>query len=97
MSCACRCDHCNLQTCTKKIYTDNPDLLEAPDNFGRTPLMYCVLSDRLDCAKSLLKMKSDLHQVDKAGRSALHLAAHKVVQLETKFKILWLCSRTIIS
>ena len=40
--------------------------------------MYCVLSDRLDCAKLLIKMGCKLDQVDKAGRSALHLAAHKV-------------------
>nr|CAB3256533.1 inversin-like [Phallusia mammillata] len=61
----------------KKLLTANPDLLEAPDNFGRTALMYCVLADRLECAKLLLKMKCKLDQVDKAGRSALHLAAHK--------------------
>ncbi|CAK8671687.1 uncharacterized protein LOC143465350 isoform X2 [Clavelina lepadiformis] len=61
----------------KKLLTAYPDLLEAPDNFGRTPLMYCVLSDRLECAKLLLKLKCKLDQVDKAGRSALHLAAHK--------------------
>jgi len=50
-------------------YLENADLLETPDNFGRTPLMYCVLSDRLDCAKLLIKMKANLHHVDKAGRS----------------------------
>ena len=61
------------------FYLENTDLLETPDNFGRTPLMYCVLSDRLDCAKLLIKMKANLHHVDKAGRSALHLAAHKVI------------------
>ena len=41
--------------------------------------MYCVLSDRVECAKLLLKMRCKLDQVDKAGRSALHLAAHKVL------------------
>lgn len=65
--------------CPSFCFSAHPDLLEAPDNFGRTPLMYCVLADRLDCAKLLLKMKCNLDQVDKAGRSALHLAAHKVI------------------
>ena len=62
------------------LFLEKPELLESPDNFGRTPLMYCVLSDRLDCAKLLIKMKANLHYVDKAGRSALHLAAHKVTE-----------------
>jgi len=61
----------------KKITTSNREVLEERDNFGRTPLMYCVLSDRLDCAKSLIKMGCQLNSIDKAGRSALHLAAHK--------------------
>lgn len=61
------------------LFTGHDDVLEERDNFGRTPLMYCVLSDRLDCAKLLIKMGCKLDQVDKAGRSALHLAAHKVI------------------
>ncbi|XP_077966605.1 uncharacterized protein LOC120341845 isoform X2 [Styela clava] len=61
----------------KKIVSANPELLDTADNFGRTPLMYCVLADRLDCAKFLINMGCNLDQVDNAGRSAIHSAAHK--------------------
>ena len=73
------------------VFAANKDLLEATDNFGRTPLMYCVLSDRLDCAKLLIKMGCQLDQVDKAGRSALHLAAHKVSLFSAAQ---WLCFKS---
>lgn len=61
----------------KKIITGNKELLDTADHFGRTPLMYCVLADRLDCAKYLINMGCNLDQVDNAGRSATHSAAHK--------------------
>lgn len=41
--------------------------------------MYCLLADRLDCAKYLIKMGCKLDQVDNAGRTGVHLAAHKVI------------------
>lgn len=60
------------------MFSGNKELLDTADNFGRTPLMYCVLADRLDCAKFLISMGCKLDQVDNAGRSATHSAAHKV-------------------
>ncbi|KAH3749161.1 hypothetical protein DPMN_183652 [Dreissena polymorpha] len=53
-------------------------LLDAGDQFGRTPLMFCVLADRLECAELLLKAGAQTNMKDKGGRTALHWAAHKV-------------------
>ena len=48
------------------------------DKFGRSPLMYCVLSDRLECAELIIKAGADVNKKDIGGRTALHWAAHKV-------------------
>lgn len=48
------------------------------DQFGRTPLIYCVLADRVDCAEALLKAGCVIDQPDETGRTALLWAAHKV-------------------
>ena len=53
--------------------------LDTGDQFGRNPLMYCVLADRLECAELLLKAGSQVNFRDKGGRTPLHWAAHKVV------------------
>lgn len=53
--------------------------VDAGDQFGRTPLMYCVLADRLDCAEVLLKAGAQVNFRDKGGRTALHWSAHKVL------------------
>ncbi|KAL6090052.1 hypothetical protein STEG23_031853, partial [Scotinomys teguina] len=55
----------------------NPALKDKEDQFGRTPLMYCVLADRLDCADALLKAGADINKTDHSRRTALHLAAQK--------------------
>ncbi|XP_077160733.1 inversin isoform X2 [Paroedura picta] len=60
-----------------KQIAGNPDLKDKEDQFGRTPLMYCVLADRLDCAEALLKTGIDVNKVDHSQRTALHLAAQK--------------------
>ena len=52
--------------------------LDTGDQFGRNPLMYCVLADRLECAELLLKAGSQVNFRDKGGRTPLHWAAHKV-------------------
>ena len=60
------------------ILTGNSALKDKVDQFGRTPLMYCVLADRLDCADTLLKAGADVNKTDHSQRTALHLAAQKV-------------------
>ncbi|XP_041648854.1 inversin isoform X2 [Cheilinus undulatus] len=59
-----------------KLITD-PSLRDCEDQFGRTPLMYCVLADRLDCAEILLKAGASVNKTDHSQRTALHLAAQK--------------------
>uniref|UniRef100_A0A3Q3LWY2 Inversin n=1 Tax=Mastacembelus armatus TaxID=205130 RepID=A0A3Q3LWY2_9TELE len=60
-----------------KIITMEPPLRDCEDQFGRTPLMYCVLADRLDCAEILLKAGASVNKTDHSQRTALHLAAQK--------------------
>eukprot|EP00066_Takifugu_rubripes_P014703 XP_011603969.1 PREDICTED: inversin isoform X2 [Takifugu rubripes] len=59
-----------------KLITE-PSLRDHEDQFGRTPLMYCVLADRLDCAEILLKAGASVNKTDHSQRAALHLAAQK--------------------
>ncbi|KAM6968064.1 inversin [Aplochiton taeniatus] len=60
-----------------KLITAEPSLRDCEDQFGRTPLMYCVLADRLDCAEALLKAGVSVNKADHSRRTALHLAAQK--------------------
>lgn len=59
----------------------DPSLRDHEDQFGRTPLMYCVLADRLDCAEILLKAGASVNKTDHSQRTALHLAAQKARKL----------------
>ncbi|XP_074052831.1 inversin [Macrotis lagotis] len=61
----------------QKLIAGNRDLKDKEDQFGRTPLMYCVLADRVDCADALLKAGADVNRADHSQRTALHLAAQK--------------------
>nr|XP_042127096.1 inversin isoform X4 [Peromyscus maniculatus bairdii] len=61
----------------QRLIAGNPALKDKEDQFGRTPLMYCVLADRLDCADALLKAGADINKTDHSRRTALHLAAQK--------------------
>uniref|UniRef100_A0A8C4KEM6 Inversin n=1 Tax=Dromaius novaehollandiae TaxID=8790 RepID=A0A8C4KEM6_DRONO len=61
----------------QKLIAENSELKDKEDQFGRTPLMYCVLADRLDCAEALLKAGADVNRADRSRRTALHLAAQK--------------------
>uniref|UniRef100_A0A2D4KKV9 Uncharacterized protein n=1 Tax=Micrurus paraensis TaxID=1970185 RepID=A0A2D4KKV9_9SAUR len=72
-----------------KQISGNPDLKDKEDQFGRTPLMYCILADRLDCAEVLLKTGTDVDKADHSQRTALHLAAQKILPIlatDTPFK-----------
>ncbi|KAM6909667.1 inversin [Xenentodon cancila] len=60
-----------------KLITAEPSLRDHEDQFGRTPLMYCVLADRLDCAEILLKAGASVNKADHSQRTALHLASQK--------------------
>nr|XP_057940442.1 inversin isoform X2 [Doryrhamphus excisus] len=60
-----------------KLITAEPAARDREDQFGRTPLMYCVLADRLDCAEILLKAGASVNKTDHSQRTALHLAAQK--------------------
>ena len=66
----CACPH---------VCAAEPSLRDHEDQFGRTPLMYCVLADRLDCAEILLKAGASVNKADHSQRTALHLAAQKVL------------------
>ncbi len=52
--------------------------IDAGDKFGRTPLMFCILGDRIECAELLMKAGADINKKDIGGRTSLHWAAHKV-------------------
>ncbi|XP_037532229.1 inversin [Nematolebias whitei] len=60
-----------------KLIAAEPSLKDHEDQFKRTPLMYCVLADRLCCAKVLLKAGASVNKTDQSQRTALHLAAQK--------------------
>ncbi|XP_006864807.1 PREDICTED: LOW QUALITY PROTEIN: inversin [Chrysochloris asiatica] len=60
-----------------RLLIGNSALKDKEDQFGRTPLMYCVLADRVDCADALLKAGADVNKTDHSQRTALHLAAQK--------------------
>ena len=51
--------------------------IDAGDKFGRTPLMFCILGDRIDCAEMLVKAGADVNCRDIGGRTALHWSANK--------------------
>ncbi|XP_016142116.1 inversin-like [Sinocyclocheilus grahami] len=61
----------------QRLITAESRLRDSEDQFGRTPLMYCVLADRLDCAEVLLKASAAVNKTDHSQRTALHLAAQK--------------------
>ena len=55
------------------------------DHTGRTPLIYSILVEQVDCFNLLLKHGADIEKPDSDGRTALHWAAyqgnHKLVKL----------------
>ena len=69
-----------IPKCIICIYASlaNSSSIDAVDKFNRTPLIYCVLGDRLDCAELLIREGAEVNHKDAGGRTPLHLAAHKV-------------------
>lgn len=59
-------------------FTASGQEIDHGDQFGRTPLMFTILADRLECAELLLRAGANVNCKDKGGRTALHWAAHKV-------------------
>lgn len=59
-------------------FTASGQEIDHGDQFGRTPLMFTILADRLECAELLLRAGANVNSKDKGGRTALHWAAHKV-------------------
>ena len=55
--------------------------VDSGDKFARTPLMYCVLGDRMECGEMLIKSGANVNHKDVGGRTALHWAAHKVINI----------------
>lgn len=73
--------------CVRFVFTAESRLRDSEDQFGRTPLMYCVLADRLDCAEVLLKAAAAVNKTDHSQRTALHLAAQKVTHTHTHLSV----------
>ncbi|XP_071941669.1 inversin-like isoform X2 [Antedon mediterranea] len=61
----------------QKLLAESAEHIDQGDQFGRTPLMFCVISDRSDCAEILIKNGAKVDCKDHGGRTALHWAAHK--------------------
>ncbi|XP_023221037.1 inversin-like isoform X1 [Centruroides sculpturatus] len=51
--------------------------LEVKDKFGKTPLIFSVIGNHVECAIILLKSGARVDNSDKCGQTALHWAAHK--------------------
>ncbi|XP_033107869.1 inversin-like isoform X2 [Anneissia japonica] len=61
----------------QKLLAESAEHIDQGDQFGRTPLMFCVLADRPDCAEILIRNGAKVDCKDHGGRTALHWAAHK--------------------
>lgn len=74
----------NRKKLQEAINTGSYDINET-DNMGRTPLIYSVLVEQMDCVILLLKSGANPDKPDGDGRTALHWAAyqgnHKLVKL----------------
>lgn len=62
---------------TKELLTQNPALLEARDNFQRTPLHWACRGVHLDLVKYLVERGADVNAVDINGIAALHSVASR--------------------
>ncbi len=77
------CEYCydrdlDLFLTFTNLLAANAKDIDTGDKFGRTPLMFCVLGDRMECAELLIKAGTDVNRKDIGGRTSMHWAAHKV-------------------
>lgn len=63
------------QLLIEKLIQMKPDLVNRPDDEGKTPLHYAVILKKLKILNILLEHKADVKAVDKKLQSCLHLAA----------------------
>lgn len=52
--------------------------MDEPDESGRTALMYCAISDQLECLQLLLNRGAVISTKDASGQTAMHWAAATV-------------------
>lgn len=77
------------QVLLEKFIHMKPDLVNKPDDFGRTPLHYAVLFNKFKLMTILLASKAEVDYADKSFQTPLHLAASKNLRefyLFLKFK-----------
>ncbi|KAL9957900.1 hypothetical protein ACROYT_G034855 [Oculina patagonica] len=67
----------NKSLLQRLLQEDDRGLINKGDQFGRTPLVYSVLGDRLDCAELLLKAGANVSECDMDGRTPLHWATYQ--------------------
>lgn len=67
----------NKSLLQRLLQEEERSLINNGDQFGRTPLVYSVLGDRLDCAELLLKAGGNVGSCDMDGRTPLHWAAYQ--------------------
>ncbi|KAF2146704.1 uncharacterized protein K452DRAFT_355170 [Aplosporella prunicola CBS 121167] len=65
------------ETALKAYQKNSRSFLDVPDQNGRTPLVFAVQRNNLDCVDLLLSFGADYTVRDKKGRTILHHAAEK--------------------
>ncbi|XP_032218348.2 inversin [Nematostella vectensis] len=75
-----------LQRLLQEAFAEgDASIIDTEDRFGRTPLVYSILGDRVECAEVLLKNGASVSHPDVDRRTPLHWAAyqgnHKCVKL----------------
>lgn len=61
----------------QQILKEKPDALNAPNEQGNTPLLYCIKNGKSDLAQEFLKVGADITKKAANGKTALHLAVEK--------------------
>ncbi|VDN19815.1 unnamed protein product [Cylicostephanus goldi] len=58
----------------KKIFEQDPTLLDCEDKNGHTPLLMAVMGGRIDLIEFLISKGADINHCDRDGHSAVHWA-----------------------